>query len=67
MEEHSLSTGNFADDEILYAWLKNPPRKPNRPLKIGDCWQSDDDRELHYIDAEGVERFLSYYPEEKGE
>lgn len=53
-----IDNGGFSVDEWVYAWIMNPPRKPGRPLEVGDCWQSDDDTELHYVDMDRVERYL---------
>ena len=55
MEEHMLSTGNFTDEELLTMWLKNPPRRPKRELRAGDCWE-EEDGSTHCVDNYGVER-----------
>ena len=60
MEEHLLSTGSFPDEMWALAWVKNPPRKPNRPLEVGDQWQEGDGESaiFHYVDKDLVERYM---------
>ncbi|KKL79198.1 hypothetical protein LCGC14_2017280 [marine sediment metagenome] len=53
-----VDNGSIPDWVLAYWWAKNPPRKPNRPLEAGDCWQSDDDTEMHYVDSNLLERYL---------